>query len=1170
MSRTVYALLVGIDDYPSPVPSLRGCVNDIKTIRTILESRIFGDQYQLKVKTLENHEATTAALIAGFREHLCQAGKDDVALFYYSGHGSQARTHKQFLHLEPDGLDETLVCYDSRQAGNFDLADKEISKLISEVAKKNPHVIVILDACHSGSGTRNLSEGVRRLGTDYRERTKYHIEITPDDAQATKDLATDTKTRWLTLPQGRHLLLAACLDDEEAKETAESGESRGVFSYCLGETLRSMNTCLTYRDIFKRVNALVKTKAALQTPVIEATHLEDMDRPFLGGAIQDHPTYFTISFDKDNGWMMDGGAAHGIAPIEGDETTQLALFPIEVNAAQIADLSSSIGAARVTAVLPTRSQVALTLSDHQPPDQRLTYKAIVTATPLAPLAVQVSGNAEGVRLIHEALSKAGEGGKPSLLVRATEEATAYRLIANDDGFRILRASDDRPLAIDLPTVTPESARLAVERLEHIARWLRILETDGAPRRLSRDAVQLEIFRLEKDPATGAEIETPMDIAEQGAELRFTYERRNNKWEAPKIKIKLTNTTDQKLFCMLLDLTEAFKVSSALLPNGGTWLPPKDENATGELWANKGQAITLTLRDEFWKQGVTEFKDWLKLIVSTEEGDATLLEQKQLDITFEKSRGLATRSAAAMNTLQRLMKRVQTRDLDASPEEADSLADWYTSEVVFTTVRPLDSVPTSQTATLVGQVTLVGHAKLKAQARLTNIPQASRDATLPQLPAILRDDPNSVQPFQFTISRSADAGLSVLELTDVDAETVASVTPDDPLTLRVTAPLSANEHILPVAYDGEFFLPLGHAERKADGVEIKVERLPEPVVNARSLSGSIRIFFQKVISEKLGLGYEYPILAVAESDTYGGVQYTQNLDEVKARVQSANRVLLFIHGIIGDTRGMAISAWPQYLKIADDLKPLSGCYDLVLTFDYENINTPIEETARKLKERLEYVGLGAGHTKTLHIAAHSMGGLVSRWFIEHEGGNQMVEHLVMLGTPNAGSPWSTVEDWATTAAGFLLNGMAVVAWPVKVLGGLLKALEMVDQTLDQMHPGSPILNRLADSADPQITYTILAGNTSIIPAALERPSADKPSLFERLLGKLNLQRVLHKSTEYAVFFGHPNDIAVSVVSIKSVPGGWAKANPPHEVACDHISYFSTEAGIRALYEALNPV
>ncbi|MFM6282490.1 MAG: esterase/lipase family protein, partial [Dolichospermum sp.] len=176
--------------------------------------------------------------------------------------------------------------------------------------------------------------------------------------------------------------------------------------------------------------------------------------------------------------------------------------------------------------------------------------------------------------------------------------------------------------------------------------------------------------------------------------------------------------------------------------------------------------------------------------------------------------------------------------------------------------------------------------------------------------------------------------------------------------------------------------------------------------------------------------------------------------------------------------------------------LNELYDLVLTFDYENINTDIPEIARILKKKLEDVDLKANHRKVLHIVAHSMGGLVSRWFIEREGGNQVVQHLVMLGTPNAGSPWPTVQDIATVALGIGLNSLSTVAWPVKVLGGLVSGLEAVDVTLDQMKPSSPFLRTLAASPDPGIPYSVIAGNTSIMRAALVA-EGKKESTFQRL-------------------------------------------------------------------------
>jgi uncharacterized caspase-like protein len=107
-------------------------------MQTYLEGRVGKDAGQMHLKILLNEQATRQAVIDGFRDHLSQAGPDDVALFFYAGHGSQENAPEEFWHLEPDRLDETLVCYDSRTDGSWDLTDKELAKLIAEVAAKKP------------------------------------------------------------------------------------------------------------------------------------------------------------------------------------------------------------------------------------------------------------------------------------------------------------------------------------------------------------------------------------------------------------------------------------------------------------------------------------------------------------------------------------------------------------------------------------------------------------------------------------------------------------------------------------------------------------------------------------------------------------------------------------------------------------------------------------------------------------------------------------------------------------------------------------------------------------------------------------------------------------------------------------------------------------------------
>jgi pimeloyl-ACP methyl ester carboxylesterase len=267
-------------------------------------------------------------------------------------------------------------------------------------------------------------------------------------------------------------------------------------------------------------------------------------------------------------------------------------------------------------------------------------------------------------------------------------------------------------------------------------------------------------------------------------------------------------------------------------------------------------------------------------------------------------------------------------------------------------------------------------------------------------------------------------------------------------------------------------------------------------------------------------------------------------DVAARVAAAKRILLFIHGIVGG---------PPLPPVAME------SYDLLLTFDYEYINTSIEETARQLKQRLADVGLGAGHHKTLHVVAHSMGGLVARWTIEREGGAGLVQHLVMLGTPNAGSPWPTVHDWATRALAIGLNALGGGAWPATVLGGLVAAIEQVDVALDQMAPGAPILETLAESPYPGagVRYSVIAGDTRRI---WER-QADIGRLA-RLLDRVSGHRLLHDVTAQA-FFGQPNDIAVSVDSSTHLPKHWPTQPATHVIACDHVTYFSTEESVKLL-------
>lgn len=576
-----------------------------------------------------------------------------------------------------------------------------------------------------------------------------------------------------------------------------------------------------------------------------------------------------------------------------------------------------------------------------------------------------------------------------------------------------------------------------------------------------------------------------------------------------------------------------------------WIEPG-----AEVWAYSKREIPASVPDELWQQGVTEYQDILKLIVSTAEFDASLICQEGLEQPKLTQRPVPKRNS----TLNRLLQRVTTRHIGVA--QIDEVDEWLTSQVTVITVRPRDRVAIRQDVPIpLGMgVTLEPHPSLQATARLTTVSQSTRDVGQ-ILPSILRDN---TQPFQFTASRGVDPGLSVLELKLTDANTLNAVTREQPLKLSVDKALGKNEYVLPVAYDEKFFIPLGRGEAKDSKTEIRLERLTEPLKEKkRSLGGSIRIFFQKIVAEKLGLEFPYPILAVVEYGEGGTTHYEGSPEIIQQKVARANKIVLFIHGIIGDIQSIVPCASLAKISVDGQEKSLTDIYDLVLTFDYENLNTPIGTIAEQLRDRLSAVGLGANHGKILHIVAHSMGGLVSRSFIEQKGGDRVVQHLIMLGTPNAGSPWSTVQDWATTTLAIGINSLSTVALPIKILGNLVAAIEAIDINLDQMKPESDFLTALRDCADPSIPYTILAGNTSLIPPP-DETTANKLQAFLEKLGR--------GAIEFP-FLGQPNDIAVTVQSIKSVPPERNPKSVMREVACNHLVYFTHPDGLESLAEAV---
>ena len=208
--------------------------------------------------------------------------------------------------------------------------------------------------------------------------------------------------------------------------------------------------------------------------------------------------------------------------------------------------------------------------------------------------------------------------------------------------------------------------------------------------------------------------------------------------------------------------------------------------------------------------------------------------------------------------------------------------------------------------------------------------------------------------------------------------------------------------------------------------------------------------------------------------------------------------------------------------------------MVLALDYENLDTPIERSGSDLAAALARVGVvPGGDGPRLTIVAHSTGGLVCRCFIERHGGAAVTDRLITCGTPHQGSPWPRVQDGPLAMLGLTLNLPTAADRPGAAVGSALaflgRASERFDTSLDEIRPGSDLLQTLATAPDPGVPYTAVGG-TQPLPYGTDQDRA---------------ARIVRKLTGTAfdvVFASERNDIVVSVASAGGVGSSWPRGGP----------------------------
>jgi metacaspase-1 len=259
------ALLVGLNHYPDPENTLRGCLNDVHQVHELLRAH-FGFAGGSAVRLLTDAHATTAAIVSSLHWLVDDASAGDVLVFHYSGHGSQV-PDRHGDEVE-DGLDEIICPYDLDWDNPF--TDDDLHEIVKGLAP-GANLTVILDCCHSGTGLRALVGDGRTTGS----------RCLPPPARLRHFGRQGHVMRRFGARAAAcgAILIAGCRSDQVSADAYIAGDYHGALTYYLCRAIEDLDYRGSYRAVVDRVIRSLREDGYQQAPQLEG------DAALLNGAL---------------------------------------------------------------------------------------------------------------------------------------------------------------------------------------------------------------------------------------------------------------------------------------------------------------------------------------------------------------------------------------------------------------------------------------------------------------------------------------------------------------------------------------------------------------------------------------------------------------------------------------------------------------------------------------------------------------------------------------------------------------------------------------------------------------------------------------------------------------------------------------------------------------------
>ena len=232
--RRRFAVLIGNNQYASPIPPLETPIADVSRIAELMRTR-FG--YDTRIV----RNAGKAAIIDALNDIAAAARPEDSVLLFYAGHG--------YL-LDEVGMGYWIPVDASVKTAKGWISNNDIAKLLAAIPARQ--LILISDSCYSGTLTRE-------------QKVTQGRELKPDE-----------------ILRQRSVLVLSSGADEPVSDEGKEGHS--IFAWNLIKTLQASGSLTPGAKVWSTVSTGVTSEYPQQPQygaVVSAGHAEGGDFLFL-------------------------------------------------------------------------------------------------------------------------------------------------------------------------------------------------------------------------------------------------------------------------------------------------------------------------------------------------------------------------------------------------------------------------------------------------------------------------------------------------------------------------------------------------------------------------------------------------------------------------------------------------------------------------------------------------------------------------------------------------------------------------------------------------------------------------------------------------------------------------------------------------------------------------